>query len=444
MDRNRPRIKIEMPEEESRWLNLKIPNINLNTPTSNPYLQRSGGGQISAELLNNINSQNNLQHQVMVYNNSHRIDLNTPNIEMSNFHPTIQSIPTPTSLLKTCESNGLNLLHTTCTKNHGKLNLSNINTPTNLLLTSPLLNPYKSPVMQNLQNVMKIQQNVVSQNVNSQTAQNVATQNLTPQNAAGSGQIPQQSCIINNESPSLQNIHNNLISPFLSGKVLNSNPFDFKIKNEATTPNKTTSSTSIQDFIKNNSEVVDILQGQGEETKKQSSQVSECEGSIRVDCSPSGSMCPGQNVEEVASSLTGITQPSVAVTSVASSSATSPRKVPNELKTTQKRGRKRAEESDTDAQLKRQKFLERNRRAAARCREKKKQWILDLEANHKQLNIDHKLLISEYEKLKHHTMQLENKINVDHNNRYKINNQVEKHILVFRSETFGDSEAKIE
>ena len=65
-----------------------------------------------------------------------------------------------------------------------------------------------------------------------------------------------------------------------------------------------------------------------------------------------------------------------------------------------KRGRKRIDESDSDAQEKRKKFLERNRKAAARCREKKKMWITDLETNAAKWSEENEFFKNENELLK--------------------------------------------
>lgn len=72
----------------------------------------------------------------------------------------------------------------------------------------------------------------------------------------------------------------------------------------------------------------------------------------------------------------------------------------NFTKVSAKRGRKRIDESESDAQEKRKKFLERNRKAAARCREKKKTWITDLESNAVKWSGENEALKSETVSLK--------------------------------------------
>lgn len=77
-----------------------------------------------------------------------------------------------------------------------------------------------------------------------------------------------------------------------------------------------------------------------------------------------------------------------------------------------RKARKLKKESNTaEEEQKRNKFLERNRIAASKCREKKKQYVseledtkFELEARHAQLQRDYNDLISEVTDLKHHLM----------------------------------------
>ncbi len=68
-----------------------------------------------------------------------------------------------------------------------------------------------------------------------------------------------------------------------------------------------------------------------------------------------------------------------------------------------KRGRKPDEE---DPEIKRQRFLERNRAAASRCRAKKKVWVDSLENKNKDLDIFNQNLTQEVAMLRSEVQQL--------------------------------------
>ncbi|XP_071825852.1 cyclic AMP-dependent transcription factor ATF-7-like isoform X2 [Apostichopus japonicus] len=69
-------------------------------------------------------------------------------------------------------------------------------------------------------------------------------------------------------------------------------------------------------------------------------------------------------------------------------------------------GTKRRSSDDDDPEMKRQKFLERNRAAAMRCREKKKQWVVNLESKAENLTVTNVKLNNEVLKLKNEVAQL--------------------------------------
>lgn len=69
-------------------------------------------------------------------------------------------------------------------------------------------------------------------------------------------------------------------------------------------------------------------------------------------------------------------------------------------------GTKRRSSDEEDPEVKRQKFLERNRAAAMRCREKKKQWVNNLESKAENLTVTNVKLNNEVLKLKNEVAQL--------------------------------------
>lgn len=68
-----------------------------------------------------------------------------------------------------------------------------------------------------------------------------------------------------------------------------------------------------------------------------------------------------------------------------------------------KRGRK---PDDEDPEVKRVKFLERNRAAASRCRAKKKMWVEELEVKSKDINTLNQSMQQEISMLKSEVQQL--------------------------------------
>lgn len=68
-----------------------------------------------------------------------------------------------------------------------------------------------------------------------------------------------------------------------------------------------------------------------------------------------------------------------------------------------KRGRK---PDDEDPEIKRQRFLERNRAAASRCRAKKKVWVDNLENKYKETDIFNQNLTQEVTMLRSEVQQL--------------------------------------
>lgn len=88
-----------------------------------------------------------------------------------------------------------------------------------------------------------------------------------------------------------------------------------------------------------------------------------------------------------------------------------------------RRGRKPDEEVP---EVKRQKFLERNRAAASRCRARKKQWVDGLEKKSKELELLNTSLQQEVIMLKAEVQQLKSII-ISHKDCPMMNNQHTKH-----------------
>lgn len=73
------------------------------------------------------------------------------------------------------------------------------------------------------------------------------------------------------------------------------------------------------------------------------------------------------------------------------------------IRTCRKRGRK---PDDEDPEVKRQRFLERNRAAASRCRAKKKVWVDNLEGKCKEIEMFNQNLSQEVTMLRSEVQQL--------------------------------------
>ncbi|KAK0720497.1 hypothetical protein B0H67DRAFT_643747 [Lasiosphaeris hirsuta] len=94
-----------------------------------------------------------------------------------------------------------------------------------------------------------------------------------------------------------------------------------------------------------------------------------------------------------------------------SGSATTNITPPDQEPPKKKKARKPKKEAPEEEEHKRSKFLERNRIAASKCREKKKQYVSDLEetkigleTQHAQLQMEYNGLLGEVSGLKHHLM----------------------------------------
>ncbi|KAI1655680.1 hypothetical protein F4813DRAFT_391530 [Daldinia decipiens] len=102
---------------------------------------------------------------------------------------------------------------------------------------------------------------------------------------------------------------------------------------------------------------------------------------------------------------------------------------PNSSPTTETRQRSQYADDDTDHGVntnKRTKFLERNRTAATKCRQKKREWVTGLEGTKFELENQHNLLQGEYSDLKNEITQIKSQL-MDHStcNDPNINKWIE-------------------
>lgn len=98
---------------------------------------------------------------------------------------------------------------------------------------------------------------------------------------------------------------------------------------------------------------------------------------------------------------------------------------------TRKRGRK---PDDEDPEIKRQRFLERNRAAASRCRAKKKLWVDSLEGKYKEAEMANQNLVQEVAMLRSEVQQLKS-ILIAHK---------DCPLIVHQSQTLGNSSGMLQ
>lgn len=109
----------------------------------------------------------------------------------------------------------------------------------------------------------------------------------------------------------------------------------------------------------------------------------------------------GQSPESFAQALKNMIPESINTTS--SDDSTTTFLTPTEVPARRKRGRK---PDDEDPEIKRQRFLERNRAAASRCRAKKKVWVDSLENKCKEIEMVNQNLSQEVTMLRSEVQQL--------------------------------------
>ena len=416
-------------------LNLTIPQISINTPPGHSQTHNYTNlclNTASASSLGAIGTPNAAGHLQI-----------TPGTALFN------QTPTPTSLLTSCENNGLfkelELRQAKAQAQKLQVQVQQAHAHAQAQAQAQAKMKYVSPSaitvgllgIQNLQNAAKLSAGIYPTNAASQHL-NVQAQSATnpcnnislgkassgPATGNGVGPIGHGLGITSGNSSAASLLQS---SPFLTvNPSLHPNPFDFKMKKEDTCQIGNSVGSSIMDssslMVSQPKAVVSeeptslnnllVPKAQSEQRAQRPEEIlkdllnnkrpltrQSSNTSIEIDESPEP---PSDSISRRASLQGGIaddtssvdvettsnlnhviTHPQVsgpAVSGLTEESSLS--KPPGK-----KRGRKRAEESEHDAQAKRQKFLERNRKAAARCREKKKKWIVDLEAHHKDLKI---------------------------------------------------------